>query len=99
MARQLRLRLEYSGALYHVTARANEQHTIVHDEADRRHFLTLFGHEILPGLAVLGLLLGGQSLASPPRNAGTKSESRDAARERELYSALQLAASPCGASP
>ena len=45
MARQLRL--EYPGALYHVTARGNEQHTIFHDETDRRHFLTLFGREIL----------------------------------------------------
>ncbi|MDZ4732776.1 MAG: transposase [Nitrospirota bacterium] len=45
MARQLRL--EYPGALYHVTARGNEQHTIFHDETDRRNFLTLFGREIL----------------------------------------------------
>ena len=45
MARQLRL--EYPGALYHVTARGNEQYTIFHDETDRRHFLTLFGREIL----------------------------------------------------
>lgn len=45
MARQLRL--EYPGALHHVTARGNEQQTIFHDETDRRHFLTLFGREIL----------------------------------------------------
>lgn len=45
MARQLRL--EYSGALYHLTARGNDQHNIFHDETDRQHFLTLFGREIL----------------------------------------------------
>ncbi|MDP3090332.1 MAG: transposase [Nitrospira sp.] len=45
MARQLRL--EYPGALYHVTARGNDQQTIFHDEADRQHFVKLFGQEIL----------------------------------------------------
>lgn len=45
MARQLRL--EYPGALYHLTARGNEQQTIFHDEIDRRHFLAVFGREIL----------------------------------------------------
>lgn len=45
MARQLRL--EYPGALYHITARGNEQQTIFRDETDRQHFLKLFGHEIL----------------------------------------------------
>lgn len=45
MARQLRL--EYPGALYHVTARGNERQTIFQDETDRQHFLKLFGHEIL----------------------------------------------------
>ena len=45
MARQLRL--EYPGALYHVTARGNEQQPIFHDEIDLQRFLTLFGREIL----------------------------------------------------
>lgn len=45
MARQLRL--EYPGALYHITARGNEQQPIFRDETDRQHFLTLFGREIL----------------------------------------------------
>ena len=44
MARQLCL--EYPGALYHLTARGNDQQTIYHDETDRQHFLKLFGHEI-----------------------------------------------------
>jgi putative transposase len=45
MARQLRL--EYPGALYHLTARGNAQQTIFQDETDRRQFLTLLGQEIL----------------------------------------------------
>ncbi len=45
MARQLRV--EYPGALYHLTARGNNQQPIFHDETDRQHFLKLFGHEIL----------------------------------------------------
>lgn len=45
MARQLRL--DYPGALYHVTARGNAQQPIVRDDADRHRFLTLLGQEIL----------------------------------------------------
>jgi hypothetical protein len=45
MARQPRV--EYTGALDHFIARGNEQHTICHDETNRQHFLTVFGHEIL----------------------------------------------------
>ena len=45
MARQLRL--EYPGALYHLTARGNEQQPIFHDDVDRQQFLQLFGYEIL----------------------------------------------------
>ncbi|MFQ5846886.1 MAG: transposase [Candidatus Methylomirabilales bacterium] len=43
MARQLRL--EYAGALYHVTARGNARQPIYEDEADRRRFLELLGRE------------------------------------------------------
>ncbi|MEQ1844619.1 MAG: hypothetical protein ABL983_03460 [Nitrospira sp.] len=45
MARQLRL--EYPGALYHLTARGNEQQTLFRDDTDRLHFLKLLGREIL----------------------------------------------------
>ena len=37
------LRLEYSGALYHVTARGNEQRDIFRDDDDRHRFLRLLG--------------------------------------------------------
>ena len=45
MARQLRL--DYPGALHHVTARGNAQQPIFLDDADRYRFLTLLGEEIL----------------------------------------------------
>ncbi|GJL67179.1 MAG: transposase [Nitrospirales bacterium] len=44
MARQLRL--EYAGALYHVTARGYAQQNIYFDDQDRRRFLDLLGCEV-----------------------------------------------------
>ena len=44
MARQLRL--EFDGALYHVTARGNERRPIYLDDTDRKLFLKLLGKEI-----------------------------------------------------
>ena len=44
MARQLRL--EYDGALYHVTARGNGRQAIYLDDPDRRRFLALLGEEV-----------------------------------------------------
>ena len=44
MARQLRL--EYEGALYHVTARGNGRQAIFLDDTDRRLFLDLLGREV-----------------------------------------------------
>jgi putative transposase len=35
------LRLEFSGALYHVTARGNERRALYRDDADRRDYLDL----------------------------------------------------------
>lgn len=40
------LRLEFPGALYHVTARGNAQQAIFLDDGDRRHFLWLLGREV-----------------------------------------------------
>ena len=37
------IRIEYPGALYHITSRGNERKTIFLDEADRRKFLSLLG--------------------------------------------------------
>ena len=37
------LRIEYAGALYHVTARGNEKKDIYFTEADRVEFLKLMG--------------------------------------------------------
>src|SRR5680860_782203 len=40
------LRLEFPGALYHVTARGNARHAIVFDDADRELFLGCLGDVI-----------------------------------------------------
>ena len=40
--------MEYTGTLSHLTARGNDQQTIVHAETDRADFLTRLGQEILP---------------------------------------------------
>lgn len=44
MARQLRL--EFPGALYHLTARGNAREAIYRDDVDRKLFLALLGREI-----------------------------------------------------
>ena len=46
MARHLRV--EYPDALYHLTARSNDQQTIFHTESDRTDFLPQLMQEILP---------------------------------------------------
>lgn len=38
------LRIEFAGALYHITARGNERKAIYFDDQDRRGFLELLGH-------------------------------------------------------
>ncbi|MDH5670127.1 MAG: transposase, partial [Nitrospira sp.] len=40
------LRLEYPGALYHVTARGNARQNIFLDAADRQRFLGVLGHVV-----------------------------------------------------
>ncbi len=40
------MRIEFAGALYHVTARGNAQQDIYGDDADRRQFLDLLGHTV-----------------------------------------------------
>lgn len=40
------LRIEFPGAIYHVTARGNARTAIYHDEADRKVFLTTLGETV-----------------------------------------------------
>jgi len=40
------LRIEYPGALYHLTARGNSRDDIFLNDEDRHRFLQLFGEEI-----------------------------------------------------
>lgn len=44
-------RIEYEGAVYHVTARGNERRAIFRDDADREHFLRVL-HESVTGFEV-----------------------------------------------
>lgn len=39
-------RIEYEGAVYHVTARGNERRAIFHDDADRERFLCVLGESV-----------------------------------------------------
>ena len=39
-------RIEYEGAVYHVTARGNERRAIFHDDADRERFLRVLGESV-----------------------------------------------------
>ncbi len=38
------LRIEYDGALYHVTSRGNERKAIFKDNSDRTSFLSILSH-------------------------------------------------------
>ena len=40
------LRIEFAGAVYHVTARGNARQEIFLDDEDRRRFLGILGREI-----------------------------------------------------
>ena len=40
------LRIEFPGAIHHVTSRGNERRPIVHDDVDRRMFLTFLGQAV-----------------------------------------------------
>jgi REP element-mobilizing transposase RayT len=39
-------RIEYEGAVYHVTARGNERREIFRDDADREYFLRVLGESV-----------------------------------------------------
>ena len=43
------LRIEYPGAVYHVTARGNARQPVFRDEPDRRLFLSTLDHVIARG--------------------------------------------------
>ena len=40
------LRIQFEGAIYHVTSRGNARQDIFLDDADRAHFLKAFGHVV-----------------------------------------------------
>ena len=59
------LRIEYAGALYHVTSRGDRQEAVFDDDQDRRAFLHVLGEVVSPvSLALLCLLLDVEPLSS-----------------------------------
>ena len=48
------LRLEFSGAHYHVTARGDRREAIYEDDEDREAFLRLLGEVVKDGLEQFG---------------------------------------------
>ena len=42
------LRLEFSGAVYHIASRGNARQHLVRDDRDRVQFLTLLAHGVDP---------------------------------------------------
>ena len=84
MARHLRL--EYAGAVYHVTARGNDRAAMFHTEQDRRHLL-----EVVASLLDRVSTLWGVSLARI-HSRQRPNEVRDAA----IYLCREVGAKPLG---
>jgi len=68
MARQIRI--EYPGAIYHITSRGNAQQAIFETKADRCHFLSVL-------MERLRLLFDGSSLSPFNRNKRKQPIERD----------------------
>ena len=77
------LRIEFPGALYHVTSRGNAREAIFLEDADRRLFLgrSRRGRPV-PSLAVPRLLPDDEPLPPPRRDAGGEPLAGHAAAER-----------------
>ena len=86
------LRLEFAGALYHLTARGNARAEIFADNKDRariaNYFSICWAKRSSASVALLCLLPHGQSLSPPDRDAGTEPGSRHAQIERRVSQAF-----------
>ena len=60
------LRIEYAGALYHVTSQGDRQEAIFEDDQDRIAFLNILGEAV--SLALPYVLFDGKSLSFNDRN-------------------------------
>lgn len=86
------LRLEFSGAVYHITAHGDRREPIFLDDADRLQSIDLLSKEVKQrGLAALRLLFDGQPLPPAAGNASVESGAWLAALEWRLHSGLR----PC----
>src|SRR5450759_4377093 len=77
------LRLEYEGAVYHVTSRGNERAAIFRDDRDRARFLEILGSVVSSARwAFHAYCLMGQPLPSARGDAAEKPLPRDATPQR-----------------
>jgi hypothetical protein len=84
MARSLRI--EYSGACYHVTCRGNVRREIFADDPDRKRFLE--------SLATIGRELGGVSVSARSQNRSRLAERmKDDRQLRQRFQKLERALS------
>src|SRR4051794_23691884 len=84
------IRLEYPGAVYHVTARGNERRRTFRDDADRRQFIGTLAQAVeQQGLRLHGYCLTAESLSSPDRDVAGQFGSRDGLAADDLHGAFQ----------
>jgi REP element-mobilizing transposase RayT len=84
------LRLEFPGALYHVTARGDRREEIVNDNDDRSCLLDISGEALVRFDAVcFAYCLMGNHYHFRSRNTPSQSVAPDASRQRRVHAALQ----------
>jgi REP element-mobilizing transposase RayT len=86
------IRIEFPGAIYHVTSRGDRRETIFEDNQDRRAFLTVVGQAMDRFDAVVlayCLMDNHYHIAHPPGEP----VANDAASQWRVYPSLQSAAS------
>ena len=84
------LRIEFPGALYHLTTRGNARADIFVDDIDRDGFLAVLSGVVARlGLALSRLLPDGQSLPPGGDDTGGQPVTRHAPAQRRLYATLQ----------
>ena len=80
------LRLEHSGAIWHVTSRGKERGAVFLDEVDREKWLDVVGRvAVTADWRVHAYVLMGEPLPPPRRDAEADSFAGDAATQRDLH--------------
>ena len=91
------LRIQYSGARYHVMSRGDRREAIFYDDADRVEFLRTLGQACRKNrMAGACLLFDEQSFSSGVGDAATESGYWNEMAAGHLHAAVQPEASPLG---